>query len=54
MSAVWMASSSDGLTFTSDVEITLPGADPDIVALPDGGQRIYYEWGNDRGAVVHA
>lgn len=54
MSAIWMATSSDGLNFTSDVFIQSPGADPDIVALSGGGYRVYYEWGDQYGEVFHS
>jgi hypothetical protein len=38
------AKSSDGLTFTSEAIVLSRAADPDVVTLPGGGRRMYYNW----------
>lgn len=54
ISAIWVATSSDGLTFTSDVTTGLtPGGDPDIV-LMGGTLRVYYNWGDDKGGTLYS
>lgn len=50
---VWVATSSDGLTFTKDVYTTLPGFDPDIVVM-NGTTRIYYNIGDDTSGTVYS
>ena len=54
-STVWVATSNDGLTFTSDVTTGLtPGADPDIVPLSGGSLRLYYNWGDNVQGTVYS
>jgi hypothetical protein len=38
------ATSSDGLTFTSEAAVLDRAADPDVVTLPGGQRRMYYNW----------
>jgi hypothetical protein len=48
-----VASSADGLAFTSEAAVGISQAnDPDIVALPGGGLRMYYNWGNNTGGSI--
>ena len=47
VSAVWVATSRDGLNFTNDVNTGLsPGADADVVQLSGSSYRVYYNWGD--------
>jgi hypothetical protein len=48
---VWVATSSDGLTFTSDSYTGLSGFDPDVVSA-GSGLRVYYNFGNDAGGTI--
>ena len=41
---LYAATSTDGLSFTSEAALLSDAADPDIVALPGGGLRMYYNW----------
>jgi hypothetical protein len=38
------ARSSDGLAFTSEGIVLTRAADPDVITLPNGGKRMYYNW----------
>jgi hypothetical protein len=49
--AVWMATSADGLAFTSDVSTGLVGADVDAVA-GGSGVRLYYNVGSASGGTI--
>lgn len=52
---IWLATSSDGVNFTSDMPTGIsPAGDPDIVPLPGGGYRLYYDWGNQYHGVVYS
>lgn len=56
--SMYTSTSTDGLTFTSEASMrTLglgDGADPDIIALSDGSQRMYYNWGDDNFGVIYS
>ena len=55
ISEIWLATSSDGLTFTTDAPTGIsPAADPDIVPLRGGGYRLYYEWGNQYHGIFYS
>ena len=42
-----MATARDGVTFTEEFDTGISEAnDPDIVTLPDGRTRMYYNWAN--------
>ncbi len=41
---LYAATSTDGLAFTTEASLLSDAADPDVVALPDGGLRMYYNW----------
>jgi hypothetical protein len=41
---LYAATSADGVAFTSEVAVFSDAADPDVVALPGGGLRMYYNW----------
>lgn len=41
---LYAATSADGLSFTTESAVLSEAADPDIVTLPDGGLRMYYNW----------
>lgn len=41
---LYSATSTDGLAFASETAVLSQAADPDIVALPGGGLRMYYNW----------
>ena len=41
---LYAATSADGLSFTSETALLSDAADPDVVALPGGGLRMYYNW----------
>jgi hypothetical protein len=41
---LWAATSTDGVTFTSETPVLSQAADPDVVSLPGGGLRMYYNW----------
>jgi hypothetical protein len=54
ISAVWIATSSDGLTFTRDESTKLtPGADADIVSM-NGTIRVYYNWGDNTNGTIYS
>jgi hypothetical protein len=54
ISAVWIATSGDGLTFTKDESTKLtPGADADIVSM-NGTIRVYYNWGDDTHGTIYS
>jgi len=49
-----MATSPDGLTFTSEYDTGIQQAnDPDLVMLPDGSVRMYYNWGDDASSALY-
>jgi len=55
ISAVWVATSRDGLTFTNDVTTGLtPGADADIVQLSGSSYRLYYNWGDEKQGTFYS
>jgi hypothetical protein len=41
---LWAATAADGLAFTSETPVLSQAADPDVVTLPGGGWRMYYNW----------
>jgi hypothetical protein len=42
---LYSSTSTDGLTFSTETNTGIPNAnDPDIVSLPDGTVRLYYNW----------
>jgi hypothetical protein len=41
---LYSATSTDGLSFTSETAVFTDAADPDIVVLPSGARRMYYNW----------
>ena len=50
-----MATSRDGLTFTSEFDTGISQAnDPDLVMLPDGSVRMYYNWGDNASGVIYS
>lgn len=50
-----MATSSDGLTFTSESDTNLSQANgPDPIRLPNGMVRLYYNWGNDAAGAIYS
>ena len=46
------ATSADGLAFTAEAAVLDRAADPDVVVLPTGGMRMYYNW-FDAAAGTH-
>jgi hypothetical protein len=42
--SLYGATSSDGLTFTSEGIVLSRAADPDVITLPSGVRRMYYNW----------
>lgn len=49
------STSPDGLTFTTETSIGIPlGNDPDVVRLPDGMYRMYYNWGDDTSGTIYS
>lgn len=50
---LYSATSADGLTFSTETNTGISQAnDPDIVTLPDGSVRLYYNWGDTTGYWV--
>lgn len=50
---LYSATSVDGLTFSTETSTGITQAnDPDIVTLPDGSVRLYYNWGDTGGFWV--
>jgi len=50
-----MATARDGLTFTSEFDTGIQQAnDPDLVMLPDGSVRMYYNWGDNASGVIYS
>lgn len=41
---LWAATAADGLSFTTETAVLTQAADPDVVTLPGGGWRMYYNW----------
>ena len=41
---LYASTATDGLTFSSETAVLSSAADPDIVTLPSGGLRMYYNW----------
>ena len=47
------STSTDGLTFTAESSVGISSAnDPDVIRLPDGSLRMYYNWGNNGGGTI--
>jgi hypothetical protein len=55
---IMVATSADGLSFTTEQFIVRKGADflgdPDVVRLPDGGLRVYYGLGGNEGGEIRS
>lgn len=41
---LYAATSADGLAFTAEAAVLDRAADPDVVTLPSGARRMYYNW----------
>lgn len=56
--SLYVSTSSDGLSFTSETSMRSLGigdaGDPDVVVLPDGSLRMYYNWGDDTFGVIYS
>lgn len=53
--AIWTSTSTDGHTFTSETSTGIgQGNDPDVVRLPGGSLRMYYNWGDDNGGAIYS
>src|SRR5262249_46809315 len=52
---IWAATSSDGLTFSSETELESlgKGADPDVQRV-GGSLRMYYGWGDDTIGTLYS
>ena len=55
---IYLSTSADGLSFTTETSLRLlglgDGADSDVIVLPDGSQRMYYNWGDDNFGVIYS
>lgn len=53
---LFVATSADGLTFSSEtaIDLTPKGNDPDVVSLGGGSLRMYYNWGDDNGGTIYS
>ncbi len=55
LNGIFESTASDGLTFTTETATGIAlGNDPDVVPLPGGGYRMYYDWGNDFNGTFYS